>query len=253
MRLSVLLRRELALAWGRGGGPLLACAFYVCTATLLPLAAGPSPARLAALAPGLAWLTLALSSLLSLERLFERDFEDGALDLLALGPAPLEMVCAVKCLAQWLAAGAPLALAAPLISIALGAPPALAPLVFVAALVGGLGFSFTGGLGAALALGGRRGRGADHRDRPAAVRPAGDLRRRRHRGLRRGSRLARRPGALGRLQPGRRGPVALRHGGGVPQRAVLRAGRVLRSSCSQESGAMVMRLAGGRQSRNVLS
>lgn len=157
MSLAVLLRRELALAWGRGGGPLLACAFYVCAATLLPLAAGPAPERLAVLAPGLAWLTLALSSLLSLERLFERDFEDGALDLLALGPAPLEMVCAVKCLAQWLATGAPLALAAPVVSIALGAPPAIAPLVFVAALIGGLGFAFTGGLGAALALGARRG------------------------------------------------------------------------------------------------
>jgi heme exporter protein B len=157
MSLGVLLRRELALAWGRGGGPLLACAFYAGMATLLPLAAGPSPARLAVVAPGSAWAALALSSLLPLERLFERDYEDGALDLLVLGAAPLELVCAVKCLAQWLATGAPLALMAPVISSALGAPLALAPLTFVCALVGGLGFAFTGGLGAALALGSRRG------------------------------------------------------------------------------------------------
>ncbi len=157
MNLGVLLRRELALAWGRGGGPLLACAFYACLTTLLPLAAGPEPERLAVVAPGSAWVALALASLLSLERLFERDFEDGALDLLALSPAPLELVCAVKCLGQWLATGAPLAIMAPLASTALGADPRLAPLTFACALVGGLGFAFTGGLGAALALGSRRG------------------------------------------------------------------------------------------------
>jgi heme exporter protein B len=155
--LWVLLRRELALAWGRGGGPLLACAFYAAMTVLLPLASGPSPQRLAVIAPGSAWVALALASLLSLERLYERDFEDGALDLLALGPAPLELVCAVKCLAQWLATGAPLALMAPVVSTALGGPVSLAPLTLVCALIGGLGFSFTGGLGAALALGSRRG------------------------------------------------------------------------------------------------
>ena len=85
----VLMRRELALSWGRGGGPMLAVAFYAAMATLLPLATGPAPSQLAVVAPGSAWLALALASLLSLERLFERDYEDGALDLLALGPAPL--------------------------------------------------------------------------------------------------------------------------------------------------------------------
>ncbi len=155
--LAALLARELSLAWGRGGGPLFACAFYVGLATLLPLAEGPSPKVLAAVAPGAAFAALALSSLLSLERLFERDFEDGALDLLSLGAQPLEVVSAVKCLAQWLANGAPLALLAPVVSIALGAAPALSLLTFVAALAGGLGFAFVGGIGASLALGAKRG------------------------------------------------------------------------------------------------
>ncbi len=154
---SALLGRELSLAWGRGGGPLLACAFYVGLATLLPLAEGPEPKVLAAVAPGAAFAALALSSLLSLERLFERDFEDGALDLLSLGAPPLEVTAAVKCFAQWLANGAPLAILAPVVSIALGAAPALSLLTFVAALAGGLGFAFIGGIGASLALGARRG------------------------------------------------------------------------------------------------
>jgi heme exporter protein B len=156
-RALVLLARETALAWGRGGGPMVSVGFYAGVATLLPLAIGPEPARLAAIAPGAAWVALALASLLSLDRLFERDYEDGALEGLALSETPLELTCALKCLGQWLATGAPLALAAPVAAIALGAPLRLAPLIFVCALAGGLAFAFTGGIGAALSLGARRG------------------------------------------------------------------------------------------------
>lgn len=155
--LAALFRRELSLAWGRGGGPLFALAFYAGVATLLPLAAGRTPEKLSPLAPGVAFAALALSALLSLERLFERDYEDGALDLLSLGGPALEAVCAAKCLASWLALGAPLALLSPLVAIALGAAPGVTPLLALTALAGGLGFSFIGGIGAALSLGARRG------------------------------------------------------------------------------------------------
>jgi len=155
--LLVLWRRELALAWSGGGGPLLACGFFLCLTTLIPLAAGGDPAALKPVAGGIAWVALAVSSILSLERLFERDLEDGALDLIALGLAPLELVVIAKAKAQWLAVGAPLALVAPLAAITLGLPPMLAPLVGLTALIGGLGFALTGALGAALALGSKRG------------------------------------------------------------------------------------------------
>ena len=155
--LSALIRRELALAWGGGGGPLLGLTFFATITTLLPLAIGAEPSRLAAIATGAAWVALALATLLSLERLFERDYEDGALDLLSLSPLPLELTCAAKCLGQWIATGAPLALAAPIAAIGLGASPALTPLIFACALAGGLAFAFVGGIGAALSLGARRG------------------------------------------------------------------------------------------------
>ena len=155
--LLILFRRELSLAWSGGGGPLLACGFFLCLTVLLPLAAGGDPVGLRPVAGGIAWLALALSSILSLERLFERDLEDGTLDLLTLGPVPLELVVIAKAKAQWLAVGWPLALTAPVAAITLGLPPSLAPLVALSALIGGLGFALTGALGAALALGSRRG------------------------------------------------------------------------------------------------
>lgn len=155
--LMILWRRELSLAWSGGGGPLLACGFFLCLTVLVPLAVGGDPAGLRGMAGGVAWLALALASTLSLERLFERDLEDGALDLIALGPVPLELVVIAKAKAQWLAVGLPLALTAPVAAITLGLAPALALLAMLSALVGGLGFALTGALGAALALGSKRG------------------------------------------------------------------------------------------------
>jgi heme exporter protein B len=151
------MRREVSLAWGRGGGPLLAVGFLAAAATLFPLALGPAPAPLAAVATGVTWVVLALASLLTLERLFERDFEDGALDLLFLGPLSLEATCAGKCLASWLVNGLPLALAAPVAAIALGEKPGALAMIAAVAALGGLAFAFVGGTGAALALGSRRG------------------------------------------------------------------------------------------------
>ena len=124
---GVLLKRELAMAWNRGGGPAVALAFNAAAVTLLPLASGGALDKLKLLAPGFSWVALALASLLSLERLFERDYEDGALDLLALGPAPLELVAVAKCLAQWICTGIPLAVFAPVAATALGADMTLAP------------------------------------------------------------------------------------------------------------------------------
>ena len=147
----------MALAWAGGGGPLLALGFFAASLVMLPFSLGPEPARLARVAAAASWVLLALASLISLERLFERDFEDGALDLLSLGPLPLELVAAIKCLAQWLITGAPLALAAPLGAIALGADPSASLMIAAVAALGGLAFAFLGGTGAALALASRRG------------------------------------------------------------------------------------------------
>lgn len=155
--LAQLFRRELSLAWGGGGGPLLACGFMICFAAMLPLAVGGDPARLAPVASGATWVALAVASLLSLERMFERDLEDGSLDIMCLGPLPLEAVVAVKALAQWLANGLPLAVMAPVVGLALGQDGARVALAGLAALMGGMGFAFTGALAAALAMGARRG------------------------------------------------------------------------------------------------
>ncbi len=154
--LAALARREVALAWS-GGGPFLAVGFFAAVTIMLPLGLGAAPALLSAVAPGIAWIALVLASLLSLDRMFERDLESGALDLLALSQLPLEVVALIKCGAQWLVCAAPLAVVAPLGVLALGGPLSACPMAIAAALVGGAAFAFVGGAGAALALASRRG------------------------------------------------------------------------------------------------
>ena len=152
-----LIRRDLGLALIRGGGPLLSVGFYLTLMAMIPLSLGPDQALLSRIAAGLTWLCLALSSLLSLEKLFERDYDDAVFDILRLGPLPLELVALLKCLSQWLGTGLILSLATPAVMIILGAPPSLAGFGLVAAILGSLSFGLIGGIGASLSLGARQG------------------------------------------------------------------------------------------------
>ena len=154
---GAVFRRDLALAWAAGGGAAAPIGFFVGATTLVPLTAGPDPALLARIGPPLLWLTAALSVLMVLERLFQADLEDGSLDQLLLSPAPLELLVAAKGAALWVAIGAPLALTAVPMALAMQTPPHAAPLVALGLLVGLAAFIGIGVFGAALAAGVRRG------------------------------------------------------------------------------------------------
>lgn len=152
-----LLRRDVGLSLTKGGGPLLAAGFYLTLTAMIPLSLGPDAATLSNIAAGLAWLSLALSSLLSLEKLFERDYDDGLFDIFCLGPLPLELIAALKCLAQWLSTGLVLSVMTPVVMVILGAPITLAAVGLLSAVLGSLSFAFVGGIGASLSLGTRKG------------------------------------------------------------------------------------------------
>ena len=152
-----LLTRDLRLAIRAGGGFGLGLAFFLLLAVIVPLGVGPEPATLAKIAPGILWVGALLSCLLSLDRIFALDFEDGSLDLLASSPLPMEGAVAVKALAHWLVTGLPLVLAAPVLGVLLNLPvPGYAWLVLSLAL-GTPALSIIGAFGAALTVGLKRG------------------------------------------------------------------------------------------------
>ncbi len=152
-----LLGRELKLALRSGGGAGLGLVFFLIVAALVPFGVGPEPDKLAVVAAGTLWIAALLACLLSLDRLFQADAEDGTLDILALAPLPLEAVVALKALAHWLTTGLPLVVAAPVLGVALHLPPAAAPWLVASLAVGTPGLSFLGAIGAALTVGIRRG------------------------------------------------------------------------------------------------
>lgn len=152
-----LFLRDLRLGLRSGGGFGLALAFFLILVTLVPFSIGPEPLLLAKVAPGILWLGALLACLLSLDRIFALDFEDGTLDLLATAPLPLEGVVAAKALAHWVATGLPLTLAAPAFGVLLGLPGTATPWLLISLALGTPALSFIGAFGAALTVGLKRG------------------------------------------------------------------------------------------------
>ncbi|MGV8997756.1 MAG: heme exporter protein CcmB [Parvibaculaceae bacterium] len=152
-----LVRRDVALAVQVGGGGGMAVFFFFVTVALLPLGIGPNLNLLAQVAPGLLWVALLLSSLLTLDRLFQADFEDGTLDALSMGALPLELTVVAKIMSHWLTTGLPLVIAAPVLGFLLNLNEAqFLPLV-TAMLIGSPALSLMGAVGAALTVSVRRG------------------------------------------------------------------------------------------------
>jgi heme exporter protein B len=152
-----LVRRDLLLAWKEGGAIGVALGFYLVVVTMLPLSVGPDLNLIARIAPGLLWVALLLATLLSLGRLFEIDFEDGSLEVLATGPLPLEAVAAAKSLAHWLTTGIPLTVLAPVLGLLVNLPLEAYGVLVATMLAGTPAVSFIGAIGAALTLRARRG------------------------------------------------------------------------------------------------
>ncbi|WOI54851.1 heme exporter protein CcmB [Palleronia sp. LCG004] len=152
-----ILARDLRLAVRAGGGFGLGLAFFLILTMLVPFGLGPETARLAGIAPGILWIGALLACLLSLDRIFALDREDGALDLLATAPVPLEGVALAKAGAHWLTTGLPLSFAAPGLAVLLGMPWPGHLWLCLSLLAGTPALSLIGTFGAALTVGLRRG------------------------------------------------------------------------------------------------
>lgn len=153
---TTLLMRDLRLVLRRPGDVGVVLAFFVVATVLFPLGIGPETNLLARIAAGVLWCAALFAALLSLERLFAADYEDGTLDLLLLAPWPLELAALAKCLAHWIVTGLPLSLLAPFLGVAFGLDGQSLLALGATLLVGTPTLSLIGGLAAALTLGARK-------------------------------------------------------------------------------------------------
>jgi heme exporter protein B len=152
-----LFRRDVMLAIRMGGGPSLGLGFYLIAGTLAAIGLGPEPNLLARAAPGLIWVLALLACLLSLDRLFQADFEDGALDLLVAAPSSLSALVLAKIAAHWVTTGLPLILGTPALALLFNLPFDALVMEMITLGIGTPALSLIGAIGAALTIGVRRG------------------------------------------------------------------------------------------------
>jgi len=152
-----VIRRDLLLAFRRRADVLTTLFFFVIVVSLFPLGVGPEMKTLRLIAPGVVWVAALLASMLSLQRLFAADYQDGTLEQMLLSPQPLGLIVFGKIVAHWMVSGLPLALIAPLLGLQFDLPPEALGILFVALLLGTPILSLIGAIGAALTLGLRGG------------------------------------------------------------------------------------------------
>jgi heme exporter protein B len=152
-----LLRHEIRVVLREGGAVGTVLGFYAIVITMMPIALGPDLKLLARIAPGIIWIAFLLAALLSLSRLYERDLEDGSLDLMVIGAMPLEAVTFAKSLAHWLTTCLPLAAMTPVMGLFLNIDYGALPLLITTLLIGTIAVSFLGAVAAALTLRARIG------------------------------------------------------------------------------------------------
>ena len=152
-----LLLRDITLARKQGGGLGAALSFILAVIVMVPIALGPDPVLLQRFAAGMMWLALLLAVLLTADRIFQQDFEDGSLDLMTMTKTPFELIVLTKVLAHWLMVSLPLALIAPPLGLMLNIELSQLPMLWTAMITGSLALSLLAGLGGAIAAGLRRG------------------------------------------------------------------------------------------------
>jgi heme exporter protein B len=154
---KALLKRDMQLAFLGGGGAFLAVVFFGIIAVLFAFGIGADQMLLSRIAVGVLWTSATLAALLSLDRLFQADYEDGSLDVLALSPMSLEMAAAAKILAHWLTTGVPLVVLSPVLGLMFNLPVTGYVPLALSLLIGTPALSGVGAIGAALTVSIRRG------------------------------------------------------------------------------------------------
>ena len=152
---GALVARDIRIALRQLSDTMTVIVFFVIAAALFPFGVGADPNLLARMAPGILWVTALLAAMLSFDRLFQNDYEDGTLELLVVAPQPVWLTALAKIAAHWLTTGLPLLVASPVIGIMLNLEPNGYGVLMAAMALGTAIISLVGALGAALTLGSR--------------------------------------------------------------------------------------------------
>lgn len=151
--LLTVIHRDLLVAFRRRAELMNPVLFYAIVVTLFPLGVSPDVSFLSKLAPGVVWVTTLLAALISVERIFKQDFEDGSIEQLFLSPYPISLLIFGKVVAHWIITGVPMLGIVPIMAMLLHIPGQVLPVLWISVLIGTPILSLVGAIGAALTVG----------------------------------------------------------------------------------------------------
>jgi heme exporter protein B len=154
---SLIIKRDLTIAFRHRDDIINPLLFFIIVVTLFPLGIGPESTTLARIAPGIIWVAALLATLLSLDRLFKSDYEDGSLEQMMLSPHPIFILVLAKIIAHWLVTGLPLIFIAPLLAVLLHLNENSYSALMLTLLLGTPVLSLLGAIGVALTVGIKKG------------------------------------------------------------------------------------------------
>ncbi|MDC0073882.1 heme exporter protein CcmB [Alphaproteobacteria bacterium] len=152
-----IIKRDLLIASKQGSSTFSVTIFFILTITLFPIAIGSSSEFLSKIAPGIIWVAALLANIISLDRIFQSDLEDGSLEFMLLSGVPASVLCMAKTIAHWLSTGFILTIISPILALLINLPTKLIPSLIITMLVGTPILSLIGTIGASLILGVQRG------------------------------------------------------------------------------------------------
>lgn len=154
---KAILLRDLKISLRHSDDILNPLLFFIIVITLFAISVGAMPNTLKTIAPGVIWVAALLSTLLSLERLFKNDYQDGTLEQLLLSPCPVFILVLAKIFAHWLVTSLPLILLAPLLAMMMNLHPDGYLALFLSLLIGTPILSLLGAIGVALTVALKKG------------------------------------------------------------------------------------------------
>ncbi len=153
----IILQRDLILAIRHRAELMNPVLFFVLVVVLFPLGIGAEATILERIAPAIIWIAALLSALLSLDRIFRTDMEDGSLEQMLISAQPMSLLILAKIIAHWLITGLPVVIVGPLLALFLGLSIEGIETLFITLLLGTPILSAIGSVGVALTVGLRRG------------------------------------------------------------------------------------------------
>ena len=151
-----LINRDLKIAFFTSSNFLFTGSFFILIVVLIPFIFGSDSEQLRTIFKGIIWISISLSILLTLERIFYSDYEDGSLDLILQRYESLEIIICAKYISHWVINCLPLIVILPFLSLLFQLTFLDIFPILINLLIGSIGMVFVATFVSALTLGAKR-------------------------------------------------------------------------------------------------